>query len=494
MAWLCVDAGTSIIKVVVFAEDGRELAITRASVSVLRPREDFAEQDMEQVWQAVLDTCRSAVSEAGAVIHGIATTAQGDGVWPIDADGRPVHHAVLWNDARARSIVDDWLSTGVLQQAAKISGSMSYPGLPNCIWRWFATNDPQTLSSARASLTCNGWIFFRLTGKLVADLSDASNPFCDVQSHAYSHELLRLYGVDEFTHLLPQLENKAAPMGELLREAAGYIGLPAGIPVVMAPYDIVSTAHGAGCIETGDACVILGTTVCAEVLGDVFEMPGCGTTIAFNQTNRFLHAMPTLTGCEALTWAAALFRLASIQELEHFARNASPGADGLLFLPYLSPAGERSPFLNPHARGSWSPLSLRNDNTHLVRSLYEGLSYAIRDCLAAAAVPSASGVHVSGGGARSSFWCQMIADVTGRQVLRPCAEELGARGAFLHARVRLGEVPDLQSAMSAAPVREDSFVPGDDLRELYDVSFARFLHARANAERLWMQPTPGGTP
>lgn len=492
MAWLCVDAGTSIIKAVVFADDGRELAISRCSVAVLCPQQGFAEQDMEKVWQAVLDTCRNAVSRAGVQIHGIATTAQGDGMWPVDAAGRPVHPAVLWNDARAASIVDGWLGTGVLEQAAKISGSISYPGLPNSIWQWFAAQHPEILSSATASLTCNGWIFLRLTGEVVADLSDASNPFCDVQARTYSPELLRLFGLEQLAHLLPRLENEDAPVAGLLREPAESIGVAAGIPVVMAPYDIVATAHGAGCIETGDACVILGTTVCAEVISDAFQMPGCGTTIALEQTNRFLHAMPTLTGCEALTWAAAVFGVASVQDVERLAAAAPPAADGPLFLPYLSPAGERSPFLNPHAQGNWSSLSLRHDRTHMARSIYEGLSYAVRDCLATAGLQRPAEVRVCGGGARSSFWCQMIADVTGHTVLRPCVEEPGARGAFLHGRVRSGEARTLQCAHSVSPISADNFAPRHELRESYDIGFARFLEARTNAALLWTPPRHGG--
>ena len=111
MAWLCIDAGTSVIKSVVFSAEGRELAVARASVAVLRPQEGFAEQEMEAVWQAVLDTGRRAASDAGVNIHAIATTAQGDGVWLVDAEGLPVQNAVLWNDGRAASIVDEWLAT-----------------------------------------------------------------------------------------------------------------------------------------------------------------------------------------------------------------------------------------------------------------------------------------------------------------------------------------------------------------------------------------------
>lgn len=485
MAWLCIDAGTSVIKSVVLAEDGRELGLARASVAVLRPQDGFSEQEMDDVWAAVLHTARTAVAKAGVTISGIATTAQGDGAWFVDANGQPVQRAVLWNDGRAAEIVDTWRADGVLSEAAKVSGCTSYPGLPNSIWRWFAANRPEVLEAAAASLTCNGWLFLRMTGRIAADLSDASNPFCDGQRRAYSDDLLALYGVQAMQHLLPPLESKAEPMAPLLSEIAAKLGVTDGLPVVMAPYDIVATAHGAGCIAAGQGCVILGTTICAEVISDTFAMEGSGTTIVL-EPGRFLHAMPTLTGCEALSWASSLLRLSSIDDLEKVATGATAGCDGLVFLPYLSQAGERSPFLEPHARGSWSMLSLGHSSAHMARSVYEGLSYVVRDCLHAAGIAEGASVRVCGGGSRSAFWCQMIADVTRHTVLRPRAEELGARGALLHGRVRSGEVADLHAAFMAAPVKEDSFTPEVSLRSTYDAGFARFLAARKAAESTWI--------
>lgn len=491
MAWLCIDAGTSVIKSVVLSADGRELALARASVAVLHPQDGFCEQEMEEVWAAVLRTAKDAVAQAGALVEGIAITAQGDGVWLVDAHGAPVHRAVLWNDGRAAEIVDGWREEGVLAEAAEISGCTSYPGLPNSIWRWFAANQPEVLAAATASLTCNGWIFLRMTGKVVADMSDASNPFCDGVRKEYSKDLLKSYGVDAMERLLPRLKNSAEPMAALLPEIMTALGLTGSVPVVMAPYDIVSTAHGTGCIAAGQGCVILGTTICAEVVSDQFEMKGSGTTIALGD-ELFLHAMPTLTGCEALSWAVSLLRLDTIEELEELAIQAPAGSDGLIFLPYLSLAGERSPFLEPHARGSWSMLSLSHSSAHMSRSVYEGLSYVVRDCLHAAGIASGTEVRVCGGGSRSRFWCQMIADVTGHAVLRPRAEELGARGALLHGRVRVGEVPNLQAAFDSVPIDEDRFVPCSELKKSYDVGFARFIATRNALQGQWQKQWAGG--
>ena len=486
MAWLCIDAGTSVIKSVVFSDSGRELATARASVAVLRPRPEYAEQNMRDVWQAVCDTARRAVAYSGATIHAIATTAQGDGAWFVDANHQPVANAILWNDGRAVSIVNDWHAAGTLDEAAKISGSLAYPGLPCSIWRWFDQQQPEILSRAAASLTCNGWLFLNLTGHLAADLSDASNPFCDVRRRTYSHDLLHLYGVEAHAHLLPPIRSAGEP-AHLLPAIAAALSVSANIPVIMAPYDIVATAWGSGAIATGQACVILGTTICAEVISTTFDTTSAGTTIALEDGN-LLRAMPTLTGCEALAWAADRLKLPSIEALGELAATAPLGSGDLLFVPYLSPAGERSPFLNPHARANFHGLSLAHDDRHLARSVYEGLSFVIRECLNATSPTPVSEIRVCGGGARSTFWCRMIADVTNYDVIRPAAEELGARGAFLYGRTQLHETPTLQAAFNASATAATSdarFTPNAANHQLYTANFARFLIARDQAALSW---------
>jgi len=486
MAWLCIDAGTSVIKSVVFSDSGRELATARASVAVLRPHPEYAEQNMRDVWQAVCDTARRAIADSGETIHAIATTAQGDGAWLVDGSHQPVANAILWNDGRAVSIVNEWHAAGTLDEAAKISGSLAYPGLPCSIWRWLDQQQPKILSHAAASLTCNGWLFLNLTGRLSANLSDASNPFCDVRCRAYSHDLLRLYGVEAYAHLLPPIRSSAEP-ARLLAAVAAVLGVPPNIPVVMAPYDIVATAWGGGAIATGQACVILGTTICAEVISATFDTASAGTTIALEDGN-LLRAMPTLTGCEALAWAADRLKLPSIEALGELAATAPLGSGDLLFLPYLSPAGERSPFLNPHARASFHGLSLAHDGSHLARAVYEGLSFVIRECLNAASSTPVSEIRVCGGGARSTFWCRMIADVTNCDVIRPAAEELGARGAFLCGRTQLREMPTLQAAfdgLASAAAPDERFTPNAANYHLYTANFARFLIAREQAALSW---------
>ena len=484
MAWLCIDAGTSLVKAVLLAGDGRELAVARHSVTITRPQPNQAEQDMQAVWEATVCAAREITAQTSAEIEGIVTTAQGDGCWLVDGAHQPIGPAILWNDGRAHQVTEQWRRDGVTDAAFRLSGSIAYPGLANAIWRWLDEHDPDRLQRARWLLSCNGWLFLQLTGEIAADLSDASNPLCDVAERAYSPDLLKLYGVERHAHLLPEISSQQAPVAALRQNVAERLGVPPNIPVVMAPYDIVSTAIGAGCLRAGEGCVILGTTICPEV---VTSEPGrerapAGTTIAL-QTGFYLRAMPTLAGCEALDWAASLLRIDELDELSRLAAASVPGSRGVACLPYLSPAGERSPFLSPSARASLLGLSSTHTREDVARSVFEGLSFVIRDCLAAASSAPPSNVAVCGGGSRSEFWCQLIANVCNCKVRRLDASEVGARGAFLTALYATGKASSLDS--KSASSNDRFFTPEPNPASTYNSLFNKFLKQREAVAVTW---------
>ncbi len=492
MSWLAIDAGTSVLKTVLFDNRGREVSSARATIAISRPHPRYAEQSMEQVWNAVLLTVELVLSQSSAdrrSIEGIVTTAQGDGVWLVDAEGLPTGPAILWNDGRATRIIERWRAQGVLDEAFRHSGSVSYPGLPNAIWRWLDRHTPERLQRSRWSLTCNGWLHLQLTGSIAADISDASNPFFDLVNRWYSPELLSLFEANAYSHLLPPVTQ--TPCSPLRAELAQHFGLTLDTPVLMAPYDIAATATGCGSIHAGDGCLILGTTICAEMIV-TNPKPGSrpsGTTLALDSPHTdqrlFLRAMPTLTGCEALDWLASTLKLEGVNALSRLAATAPPGASNLVFLPYLSPAGERSPFLAPSARGTLLGLSLEHTGSDLARAVVEGLSFVIRECLAAASEAPPRRLTVCGGGSRSDLWCQMIADVCACEVLRPLASELGARGAFLHALAYSGTASSLAHAVSLCPVATQPFQPRPELTGHYEFLFERFLRLREQVAPTW---------
>ncbi|GAA3795396.1 FGGY-family carbohydrate kinase [Sphaerisporangium flaviroseum] len=481
MAVICVDAGTTVIKAVGYDEGGAEVAVARHETSVSRPAPGRAEQDMEAVWDAVVHTVRDIVSRIEGAVDFLAITAQGDGVWLVDRSGEPTGPAILWNDGRATAAVDAWTRSGVAERAFRLNGSSSASGLPHAILAWLKEHDPERLDRSATSLSCGGWIFSRMTGVIATDESDASAPFMDLRARAYSPELMTMFGLEWASRLLPELRDDSRRVAELTTKAAELFGLPAGTPVVMAPYDITSTAIGAGAVQTGQACTILGTTLCTETIIDEPDLDGHAVGITIAVPGGYLRAFPTFAGVEVLHWACRLLGLPHPAALGELAASGPPGAAGLAFLPYFSPAGERAPFLDPLARGTFLGMSFDHGREHVARAVFEGLTLVIQDCLAASG-PAPRDLRVCGGGSASALWLQMIADVTGLPVSRPSDAEVGARGAFLMGLVATGAASGIEAAATRFVRLRDAVQPEPGP---YATIYQDFLALRATSAQSW---------
>ncbi|WP_248966100.1 FGGY-family carbohydrate kinase [Sphaerisporangium perillae] len=481
MAVICVDAGTTVIKAVGYDEAGAEVAVARHETHVSRPAPGHAEQDMGAVWDAVVRTVRDVASQVEGAVDFLAITAQGDGVWLVDRSGEPTGPAILWNDGRAVAAVDAWTRSGVAERAFRLNGSSTASGLPHAILAWLKEHDPERLDRSATSLSCGGWIFSRMTGVIATDESDASAPFMDLRARAYSPELMTMFGLEWASRLLPELCDDSRRVAELTTEAAGLFGLPAGTPVVMAPYDITSTAIGAGAVQTGQACTILGTTLCTETIIDEPDLDGHAVGITIAVPGGYLRAFPTFAGVEVLHWACRLLGLPGPAALGELAASSAPGAAGLAFLPYFSPAGERAPFLDPLARGTFLGMSFEHGREHVARAVFEGLTLVIQDCLAASG-PAPRDLRVCGGGSASALWLRMIADVTGLPVFPPSDAEVGARGAFLVGLVATGAASGIEAAAARFVRLRDAVQPEPGP---YATIYQDFLALRETSAQSW---------
>ncbi|MEV6110198.1 FGGY-family carbohydrate kinase [Streptomyces sp. NPDC051940] len=485
MTVIAIDAGTTVVKAVGYGDDGAELAVGRRPAHVLRPHPGWSEQDMAEVWTSVAEAVREVAGALPEPPDLITVTAQGDGAWLVDERHRPTGPAVLWNDGRAADLVAAWERDGTVQESFRVCGSRMSTGMPHAVLAWLRAHDPGRLERSHQVLTCGGWIHLKLTGASAVDLSEAAAPFLDIRAYDWSDRLMELYGLEWAGRLLPELrddDHRVTPLGAA---AAAETGLPTGIPVVLAPYDICATAIGAGAVTAGAACTILGTTLCTEIVTDTVRTDeAVGITVPLGVPGRYLRAFPTMSGTDALDWGTRMLGLDDAAELTALAARGRPDAAGVRFLPYLSPAGERAPFFDPAARGSLTGLSLEATREDVARALLEGVTLAIRDCLAAS--PSApERLALCGGGARSEVWRRLIADMTGVPVTAPADAEVGARGAWLTAMVATGREPDFRTAAATYVRLAAEHEPDPKAAESYTEKYEAYLRLRADLGPVW---------
>lgn len=483
MTTLCIDAGTTVIKAVLFDRDGVAIGSARRETATLRPEWAWSEQSMPAVWDAVVGLVGELKGAAREAIQTIAITGQGDGAWLIDAEGEPTGPAILWNDGRAGVVVETWRTQDLIAEDFQVCGSRGFAGAPHAILAWLAQHDADRLRRSASLLSCTGWISFKLTGTRRIDASDAALPFLDLQNGTARADVWERFGIGAAERLLPEIvrdEARAAPIDPRVAEE---LGLAPEVKIVLAPYDIGCMALGVGATDPGQACVILGTTLCVQSVLARPDLSGSPTGINIPLFDRFLRAFPTLAGCEVLDRMIALTGAGSVEAFEELARQAPPGADGLLLLPYLSPAGERAPFYSVEACGVLHGLRTTHGRSEIARATFESLAFAVADCLSFAPQMPVE-IMLCGGGARSDLWCQLIADTTGCTVRRSAEQEVGARGALVAARAVL-EGMDIGRAFAKMEVATEPFAPDESQRAQARARVERARRLRALSARDW---------
>jgi xylulokinase len=246
-------------------------------------------------------------------------------------------------------------------------------------------------------------------------------------------------------------------------------------------------AIGMGAVAHGQASAILGTTICAQVMLDAPDLSRRDIGINIAVFGKTLRAFPTLGGCETIDWMAALLGL-DAPGFDALAASAPPGANGLLLLPYMSPAGERAPFFDQTASGALLGLRYPHTRADLARATLESLAFVVQDCLEAAGERPTE-LRLCGGGARSEIFCRIIAGVTGIPVLRSADSEVGARGALIAARAVL-QGTTLQQAADGLVRLGPRIVPDPADHGLYRDAFARFRNLRDQQRASWRLSAP----
>ena len=452
---LGLDIGTSSAKAVLFdAVKARTVAVASREYPVLKPAPDRAEQDPDTWWQAVVSATRQVLAESGRQdVAAIGLSGQMHGTVLLDAAGMPVHNAIIWADQRSAVECAELVAPLGVEAYAQLAGTLPATGFMGATLRWLVKHDPALLARTHQVVFPKDYVRLRLTGQVATEVSDAaSSGVFDVTRQEWAGPILA--AADLPARVFPAVLASTDVAGGLRPAAARELGLPEGIPVVAGCADQPAQAIGNGLIAPGMASVTTGSG------GQVF-VPVRATVAGLATDPRlhvFVHAVPGLHYVEgailsaglSLRWLRTLTGLAADPEayprLSAEAAVVPPGADGLIFLPYLS--GERTPHMDPLARGAFVGLSHYHTRGHLARAVMEGVAFALRQALeiSLSLGGTAATIIAAGGGAESPVWRQIQADILGRPLRQTLLAEQAGVGAALLAGVGAGVYASFEQA------------------------------------------------
>lgn len=486
-----VDVGTTAIKAGVYDEHGKLLTSDRKSMNVLRPSEGWSEQDMNVLWDTTLSCLEGAIAKVDAsAVRTIGVCGQGDGLWLLDADKKPLRNAILWNDQRATQQIAQWIEDGTSDRLAQYCQTANWPGTAGACLRWLADEEPETLKAAAHILFCKDWIGYCLTGKITADFSDATIPFYDLENRRYAPEAFELLGLPDLSSKLAKPQRATDAAGAIRPDLVARLGLSAETTVAVGALDLASMMTGLGLSKPGDMCFILGTTAVFSYMAPPAASPETvdGATVHHPFTDNWIRVLAPQSGASAFDWFAGLHPSAFgglsagdiAEQINEMAANLAPGSNGVTFLPFLT--GERAPFVAPHATASFLGMTSKTSKADLARAVMEGASFSLRHCLQSAAVEPSDTITLTGGGARNNLWCQIMADVLGITIVANASEDHGLWGAALIGAASAGLVDPVRPARAEDNIE---YIPDPVAHETYNHLFENYLQMIALSHGIW---------
>jgi xylulokinase len=458
---LGIDIGTSGTKTVLFDKEGNTIASALGEYPMYQPKVGWAEQNPEDWWNATATTIKEVIIKSGVKaedIKGIGLSGQMHGLVMLDADNKVLRPSIIWCDQRTSKECDQITELVGKERLIEITANPALTGFTASKILWVRNNEPQVYEKVKKILLPKDYVRFMLTGAFATEVSDASGmQLLDIANRNWSDEVLEKLSIDK--SLLADVYESQEVTGHVTEEVAKLTGLAVGTPVVGGAGDQAAGAIGNGIVKPGVVSSTIGTS------GVVFAYTDKVTIDPKGRVHTFCHAVPNTWHVMGVTQGAGLslkwFRdnfcnsekeTAELMEVDPYelmnvqASKVTPGCDGLIYLPYLM--GERTPHLDPLAKGVFFGLSARHGKRDMLRAVMEGVAYSLKDCME---IIKDMGIDVtevraSGGGGKSKLWRGIQADLFNADVVTINSSEGGALGVALLAGVGAGVYSSVQEA------------------------------------------------
>ncbi|MEM7033869.1 MAG: xylulokinase [Chloroflexota bacterium] len=476
--FLGIDSSTTGVKALLIDEAGEVTGTATTELPLSTPQPLWSEQDPHDWWNGTVDSIRQVLADSGVSgedIKAIGMTGQMHGSTFLDENGDVLRPALLWNDQRTGDQCDDIRDRLGKSRLIELTGNDALTGFTAPKILWVQQNEPDIYAKIKQILLPKDYVRYKLTGEYATDRAGAAGTLLlDVKSRDWSQEVIDALGIAK--EWLPQTHEGPEVTGQVSADAANATGLKAGTPVVGGGGDQAAQAVGVGAVEAGIIALTLGTSgvVFASTAEPFIEPEG--------RLHAFCHSVPgrwhlmgvMLSAAGSLRWYRdTLAPGVDFDDLLAPANDIPRGSEGLQFLPYLT--GERTPHPDPLARGAFIGLTVRHTQAHMSRAVIEGVSFGLRDSfelIKGAGLADIKQVRVSGGGAKSPLWRQILADVFASELVTINTTEGAAYGAALLAGVGAGNWADVDTACNASVKITGSTTPQATGVEAYTNQYA----------------------
>ncbi|MBD3882084.1 gluconokinase [Phormidium tenue FACHB-886] len=485
MVFIGIDIGTTSTKTIAFTSAGEMQAIATHGYPLSAPQPGYSEQDPEVIFAAVIAGLQDLLKQniAPDQVEAIGFSGAMHSLIAMDTEDRPLTNSITWADNRSVEQVER-LKQGSGFAIYQRTGTPIHPMSPLPKLMWMREQDPERFQRASKFISIKEYVLFRLFGRYVVDYSIASaTGLLNLRLLRWDEEALAIAGIraEQLSELVPTTYK----LRGMRREYAEAAGLDADTPVIVGSSDGALANLGVGAIGSDQLAVTVGTSgAVRQVVSQPLTDPQ-GRTFCYALTEKhWLIGGASNSGGLVLRWFRDRFGQAEIEQakqqnvdpyeiLIQVAESVPAGADGLVFLPFLT--GERAPNWNSDARGVFFGVALHHDRAHFVRAVLEGILYSVYS-ITAVLSELAEGekvVRASGGFARSKPWLQMMADVFGYKVLIPEVYEASGFGAAALAMYAVGALNDLSEVQSLIQIR-DYHLPNLELSERYQTLFGLY--------------------
>jgi xylulokinase len=463
--FLGIDISTTGAKALLIDAAGVVIGSATTPLTLSTPRPQWSEQDPQDWWRATIQSIRQVLVITGVSaknVIAVGLTGQMHGLVILDEKGAVLRPAILWNDQRTGSQCDEFRARIGKERLIQISGNDALTGFTAPKILWVQQNEVEIYKRVRHVLLPKDYIRYCLTGDYAMDKADGSGTILfDLAKRDWSQEMLDSLEIPRAW--LPPTYEGPQITGAVNSLAAEETGLAVGTPVMAGGGDQAAQAVGVGVVKPGIVAVTLGTS------GVVFAATNTPLIEPEGRLHAFCHAVPhgwhlmgvMLSAAGSLQWYRdTICPQESFEVLVDEASGAAYGSDGLLFLPYLS--GERTPYPDPVARAAWVGLTLRHTRAHMTRAILEGVAFGIKDSftlIQEAGLGEIQQVRISGGGAKSDLWKQIISDVLNIELVTVNTTEGAAFGAALLACVGCGVYDSVEAACEHTVQITDTTMP-----------------------------------